>query len=514
MLRDRYPFPLSPFDHQVFQAFVPANHLLRKALELIRWDNFHEILAAYYSPHEGQPAKPPVLLLKLEYLRYQYNLSDRQVIERSKTDIGFRYFLQVDQHDQLVDPSSLCYFRGRLGQDGFRKVFRQLVRTARRYGLVKDRLRIKDASHVIANIAVPSTLALIAQTRDKLLAAAEPFDPIRVEGERVNRELLRESTAGGDNEQRLLARVTHLREMLSWIDELPPPPGVDDHRAWQNLLEQRQLAHKILADQEDPTAGHRTLSTVDPEARRGKHGEWYEGYVVDIMVDAHSELITEINVLAAGGDEAVDAVQLVRQEEAAQGNDLEALSMDGAGFNGPMLRELEDPQGLSVDTFVPPKREASSDLFTPDDFVEDAASGQVECPANQTSAYRQRDAQRHGQIYRFKRATCQECPLLSRCMSRPPRGPFGRTVRKSDYEVEYRRARQKATTPAYAAVRSEHPKVERKLGELLNRHGGRRAHYWGLEKVLIQELMAGMATNVKRMVRLLCAPTVASDCAC
>lgn len=509
MLRDRFPYPPTVFDQQVFEAFVPPDHHLRKAFEVIPWDDFHEILASYYSLDEGQPAKPPVLLLKLEYLRYHYSLSDRQVIERAKTDIAFRYFLQVDRYDQLVDPSLLCYFRGRLGREGFRQVFRAVIRAARDHGLVKDRLRIKDASHVIANIAVPTTLALVAQTRDKLLAAAEPFDPTRVEGERVNIELLRESTAGQNQEQRLVTRVTHLREILAWIDEVEPPQSGNQDAAWKTLVEQRQLAHKILADQEHPKAGHRTLSTVDPDARRGKHGAWYDGYVVDIMADADSELITEINVLPAGGDEAVDAVELVRQEEEAQGNDIEALSMDGAGFNGPMLRELEDPDGLAVNTFVPPKQEPSSDLFTPDDFVEDSDRRRVTCPAGQTSHYRQRDPRGHGWRYRFKQTTCQGCPLLSRCMDHPVQGPFGRTVSKSDYEAEYRQARQKATTPAYQAVRAEHPKVERKLSELLNRHGGRRARYWGMDQVLIQELMGGLATNVKRMVRLLCAPTAA-----
>jgi IS5 family transposase len=446
-----------------------------------------------------------VLLLKLEYLRYHYNLSDRQVIARAKTDVALRYFLQVNQYDRLVDPSELCYFRGRLGRKGFHKVFNQVVRTAREYGLVKDRLRLKDASHVIANIAVPTTLALIAQVRDKLLAAAEPFDPIRVEGERVNIELLRESTASQQDESRLVVRVTHLREMLAWIDELEPPPKADHEPAWQKLVEQRQLAHKILADQEHPEAGHRTLSTVDPDARRGKHGAWYDGYVTDIMMDADSELITELNVLPAGGDEAVDAVELVRQEEQAHDNDIAALSMDGAGFNGPMLRELEDPEGLAVNTFVPPKQEPSSNLFQPDDFVEDPERGQVTCPAGQTSHYRQRDSANRGWRYRFKQKTCQGCPLLERCMSHPPRKPFGRTVCKSDYATEYRRARQKATTPEYEGIRAEHPAVERKLQEVLNRHGGRRARYWGIEKVMIQELMSGMATNVKRIVRLLCA---------
>ena len=512
MLCNAYYRPcLSEFDREVFRALVPQSHYLCRALQAIRWDDFYEILAPFYDDSTGRPAESPVLMLKLEYLRYHDNLSDRQVIARAATDVSYRYFLQLGVTSPLPDPSLLCYFRGRLGADGFRKVFRDVIRQSREQGLVKDRLRIKDASHVIANIAVPTTLALVARIRDELLAAAEIFDGLRVAGERVNIDVLRQTTTGQNQEQRLVARVTHLREILMWVDELTPPDLAEENPAWQTLVQKRQLAHKILADQDDPKAGDRTLSTVDSEARRGKHGEWYDGYLVDIAMDADSELITELNVLPAGGDEAADAITLLRQEEEAHGNDVEALSIDGAGFNGPMLRELEDPEGLAVDTFVPPRKEPASETFTPEQFVADPETGRVRCPAGQMSSYRERDQRGHAWIHRFTRKTCEGCLLLGSCMSHPPRGHFGRTVRKNEYEAEYRRARQKATTAAYQEVREEHPMVERKLGEMLNRHGGRRARYWGPGKVLVQELMAALATNVKRIVRCLCAPTAALE---
>jgi hypothetical protein len=49
------------------------------------------------------------------------------------------------------------------------------------------------------------------------------------------------------------------------------------------------LAHKILEDQEHPTAGDRTISVTDPEARRGKHSDWYQGDLVDVSIDPDSE---------------------------------------------------------------------------------------------------------------------------------------------------------------------------------------------------------------------------------
>ena len=43
--------------------------------------------------------------------------------------------------------------------------------------------------------------------------------------------------------------------------------------------------------------------------------------------------------------------------------------------------------------------------------------------------------------------------------------------------------------------------MERKLGEILNRHGGRRARYRGSAKTLAQELMASTTTNIKRIIQ-------------
>ena len=463
MLGNPAPFPPTSFDLQVFDIYVPYDHHLRKALELIDWDAFHDVLGAYYSQDRGQPSEPPVMMLKFEYLRYHYNLSDRQVVERAKTDLAYRMFLQVDYNDILIDPSTLCYFRGRLKSEGFQQVFNQVVAQARQHGLVKERLRIKDATHVLADIDVPTTLSLVAQIRNKLLDAAESFDSVRVEGERVNISLLRQRTDSQKVELRLEARVTHLKEILAWVDLLAPPDDADSHPAWQNLLKQRRLAHKILSDQEDPKAGDKVRSVTDPDARRAKHGDWYDGYQLDIVMDSDSELITQINVLPANGDEAGDAPELIRREEAAHGNDVEALSIDGAGFNGPVLRELQDPDGLALDVYVPVPKAAETKRFTPDDFSEDVERKTVTCPAGETSSYRERDSRGRSWIHRFKRETCEGCALLGQCISKPPTSTFGRNVRKNDYEREYRRAREKAKTEAYAEIRREHMKVERKF---------------------------------------------------
>ena len=394
--------------------------------------------------------------------------------------------------------------------NGHRNIFHGVVAQAREHGLVKDRLRLKDATHVIADVAIPTTLALVAQTRDKLLAAAEPFDAVRVEGERARIEVIRVSTEGHDAEERLVGRVTHLGEILAWTDQLRPPSDADTNLAWKALKTARGLAHKILADQADPKAGDRTRSVVDADVRCGRHGDWYDGYLLDVMMDPDSEMLTAMDCLPANGDEAADAAELVRQKEMAHGNDIRALSIDSVAFQGPVLKELQAPEGPALDLYVPPVRERQTTYFAPEEFHEDMSQGTLTCPAGQSTVYRDRNRCDTGWKYRFPRAVCANCPLRDRCIKKLS-ATTGRTVIKNEYEAEYRAMRAKAQTAEYAAVRREHPKIERKLSELVRRHRARRARYRGSGKVPISGLLSGMVVNIKRVVHLLCASKLALE---
>jgi hypothetical protein len=216
------------------------------------------------------------------------------------------------------------------------------------------------------------------------------------------------------------------------------------------------------------------------------------------MIDADSELFTAINVLPADGNESADTLTLVDEEQTAHENTIEKISIDGAGFDGPVIRELES-RGIS--TFVPPKDPSNGGRHTTHDFQFSEDGSHATCPAGHESQYRQRDERRHKTSFRFAKEACDECPLKTQCIGANQK--HGRTVSINDYEPEYELLRQRKQTEEYAAVKQEHPKVERRLGELVNRHGGRRARYRGQARVHVQKLIEGTIHNVKRMLRLL-----------
>jgi transposase len=500
MLRKRIVKEWSPVDLIVFEALLPPDHRLRKVAAAVDFEAFEEELAQYYHPSIGRPGDA-VMMTKLVFLQFFYGLRDDGVMKRAQTDIAMRWFLDLGLNDQLPNPSSLSVFRSRLGVEGTQRVLDELVRQCRQHGLLKYRLRLKDATHVLANVAVPATLTLLAEARDRLLAAARPFAPDQVVAAEARLGEIRMATHGLREDLRLIPRVEFLWDVLAWAEAIEPPAAVS--AAWTKFEKARALARKIVGEAEDPEAGDRTRSVHDPDARRGKHGAYFDGYLLDVLMDADSELITAVNLLPANGAEGADAAPLVRHEESVTGEDVAALSLDGAGYDGKVLRELQDPEGLNLDVYVPPKESPTPGKFSPADFKLDSEGRSVTCPGGQTAHYRQRDASRHTTVYRFPQATCAECPLRGHCLGREPTGPFGRTVRKNDYDPEYEAVRAKAGTPAYTAVKQEHPKVERKLAELVRRHGARYARYRGLPKILCQQIWTVTAVNIKRMIKLL-----------
>ena len=506
MLQIEKYVPLPEFERQLFTRMVPEDHFLRRLLRVVDFERFRPTLAAFYAPREGRPALDPVMMLKLDLLSIHYRWSDRELMRQAQVNMAHRLFLNLGSESVLPHHTSMTYFRDRVGADALEDIFHGVLGQARELGLVKDRLRLKDATHIIANIAIPTTICLVAQMRDLVLETAEPFAAEMVAAEWREVDLVCARSESLPDVERLVLRVQHLRDVLAWADELP---ATDAFRAGASSAQEKlraalTLAHKVLADREDPKASDKVISVFDPDARCGKHGEFFDGYLVDVTMDADSELLTGINVLPANGNEGGDAAFLIEQEEAAHGNDVEAISMDGAGYRGTVLRELTDPAGLNLEVFTPPTERIPLTVFSSEAFTLSEDQKTLTCPAGETTTQHERNSSGTGEKFRFSKKQCGGCALREKCLADPKKK--SRSVDKNDYEAEYKAAQAKAATAEYAKIRKEHPAIERKLSELVRRHDLRHARYRGLSKVLRQALLSGMAVNLKRMVKLCNAP--------
>ena len=437
MLKEDYYTEPTEIDTLVFAKLIPPDHSLRRVKQLIDFERFRDLVADCYSPAMGRTAHDPVRMIKLAFLQLHYALSDREVIVTAQVNVAFRFFLDLSLASPLPVPSVLTQFRTRLGTERHQALFDQLVTQAREYGLIRDRLRLKDATHVLANIAVPSTRRLVAHPRQRRLDAARPYAPDRVAADEAEAELVRQATTDLPDMARLVARVAHVRAIVAWADTVHQALATlstSDDPALTRFEVVLTLAHHVLADRDDPDKGDKILRVVDPDARCGKPGAYFDGYLLDISVDADSELLTALHILPGNGDETRDAPTLLAAEQQAQGNTIEALSIDGIGWNGEVLQALSTPEGGGVTVYVPPPPLVETPVFGPEAFVLDAAHGVVTCPGGQQTATKTRNTHNSGWKFVCARRHCAACPLQAQCLTTLPQKQ-GRSVIKNDYQA-------------------------------------------------------------------------------
>lgn len=277
---------ISISDMYIYDRVLPKESLLLDCRELIDWDQFNAKLLAYYSDSgEGQPPYPPGILLKIEFLGYLYGMGRRALIERATCDLHWKFFLGLPIDAALPDHSTLSHFRSRLGAEGFKEIFDALILQARGHGLISDRLRLKDATHIYADIAVPTALGLFAQLRQRILAAVKAFDPCAAESFELALRLVRERSEGDDDTTRLQARVELVQDIVAWITEQNQPADPTTAKAWQKLQEVRRLAEKILSDLGQPERDSTTPPFTPSNLQGARPGE--DTTVNDLVCNQH-----------------------------------------------------------------------------------------------------------------------------------------------------------------------------------------------------------------------------------
>lgn len=151
-------------DATVYDRLIPKDHLLVKLNQKMDWSFIEDACRPFYQ-ERGRMGENPVLLFKMLFLAYLYDISERRIEIDCTLHILYKAFLGLEVDEKAPDHSTLTRFRDRLGEEGFRTIFNRLVELARSAGIVADRLRIVDSTHQLANVDI--LRANVRQPRDQ-----------------------------------------------------------------------------------------------------------------------------------------------------------------------------------------------------------------------------------------------------------------------------------------------------------------------------------------------------------
>lgn len=141
------------------EDLIEAGHPLRAIKRMVdrALAGMSRTFKAAYSD-TGRPGIPPETLLKALLLQCLYTIrSERELCRRLKTDLLFRWFLDLQPSDDVFDHSVFTHNRDRLAEHGItQKFFDQVVKQAIEAGLTSDDHFTVDGSLIQSHASLKS----------------------------------------------------------------------------------------------------------------------------------------------------------------------------------------------------------------------------------------------------------------------------------------------------------------------------------------------------------------------
>jgi len=257
----------------IYEELIPAQHLLRQLTRAVDFSFVRELVQDCYCPDNGRPSWDPLLLFKVVFLQFLYDLSDRQVEDQVNLHLACKWFVGLVPEETAPDHTTLCRFRAKLGPGKFQEIFNTIMAQARAAGLVHDRLRIIDATHLAAKV----DLFRLCQSRPGEVAQKSP-DPDARFGRKSPRQSFygyKEHAAIDADSQLITAvavtpgNVADSQVFEGLLDpaagEVTADKGYDTNANHQKLKQRRQRSSILLKKNRRDSA---ILDSADPRSQR------------------------------------------------------------------------------------------------------------------------------------------------------------------------------------------------------------------------------------------------------
>ncbi|KKB48214.1 hypothetical protein HMPREF1212_01143 [Parabacteroides sp. HGS0025] len=485
MVPSQQTFQFSQYS-SLYDLIVPADNLLRRINDLIDFSFIHKELLNKYCIDNGRTAESPVRMFKYLLLKTIFDISDVDVVERSRYDMSFKYFLGMSPEEtKLINPSSLCKFRKlRLkDKDMLNLLIGKTVSIAIEKGIIKSKTIIVDATHTGSRSNPYSPIEVLRLRSKQLRKSLYDTD------ESIKEHLPNKNE--DDNLENELDYAKALLDVVSTDETLINVPKVKERL---NMLRETltDIAdHYVTSKDEDARIGHKS------------EDDSFFGYKTHIAM-SDERIITAATVTSG---EKGDGPQLPELIEQSRNNGMVVETVIGdAAYSGKDNIQLSDESenGFELVARLNPGisqgHRKEEQLF---DFNKDV--GMFVCPAGHMAIRRARQGKKNQPknqtiVYYFDVNKCRVCSRREGCYKEGSKTKTYSVVIKSD---EHQRQLTFQGTDEFKAKSRTRYKIEAKNAELKQVFGYDRALSYGISCMQLQGAMVIFAANIKRILKLI-----------
>ena len=481
MLLRQVEFQFSEFS-SLYDLIVPKENLLRKINDLIDFSFVYDELLTKYCHNNGRTAESPVRMFKYLLLKTIYNVSDVDVVERSRFDMSFKYFLDMSPEEDVINPSSLTKFRKlRLKDtDLLNLLISKTVSIAIEKGVIRSKSIIVDATHTLSRSNPFSAIEVLRERSKQLRKTIYYYD------EDLKERMPRKNM---DNDlERELVYCKELERIVEKEQSISSIPAVQEKlNILKETIEDTQENIAFSKD-EDAKIGHKSAESS------------FFGYKTHLAMT--EERIITAAVVTSG--EKGDGPELSKLLKMSQENGIEVDTIIGdAAYSGKENIKLTREQNIKIVAKLSPSItqgfRKNEDKF---DYNKDA--DMFVCPAGHMATRRARQGKKNRgenqtDTYYFDVEKCKTCPLRNGCYKDGAKTKTYSVSIKSDHHKEQIAFQE----TEYFKEKAKHRyKIEAKNGELKNVHGYGRAISYGMVNMQLQSAIAIFAVNLKRIIKM------------
>lgn len=483
MLLQQQTFQLSSYS-SLYDLIVPQDNLLRKINDLIDFSFIYEELLDKYSSGQGRIAECPIKLFKYLLLKVIYTLSDVDIVERSRYDMSFKYFLEMLPEQDVINPSTLTKFRRLRLKDTnlLDLLINKTVSIAVEKGIIRSGSIIVDATHTLSKSNPISAIDVLRERSKQVRKAVYTYT-----------EDWKGKMPIKNNSNDLEKEITYSKALETLLEASPTISEVPSIKEKLNLLKEsvddiEQHKQEVVSKDIDAKIGHKSADSS------------FFGFKTHLAMTEERIITGAVVTSGEKGDGPILPALITQSEN--NGITIDTVIGDAA-YSGKKNLELAKEKNIQIVARLNPIISQGS-RKKEDEFDYNKDADMFICPAGHIAIRKAIQGKKNVQnnqvtTYYFDVEKCKKCPLKEGCYKE---GAKTKTYSISIKSEIHQKQMDFEKSDYYKEKTKHRYKIEAKNGELKNVHGYGRAISYGIENMQMQGALTIFAVNLKRILKL------------
>lgn len=473
---------------ELYDVLISGDNFWRQLNDMIDFTFVVDMLKDKYSATMGRTAEDVTRMFKFLLLKSYFKLSDRGLVERTMTDLLFKYFLGYNPEDtKLIDPSLLTVFRRERLIDNDENLMDKLIEKTVQLAIEKGLIEVKNK--IIVDSTHTNAMYSHISPREELIRQAKNLRKAVYKIDETMHEKMpkkRESTGLIEDQ------IEYTKELLNTIKEdgrFEKLPSIKEQIELLNeTMEDTKIELEYSRDQ-DAKIGHKTADTS------------FFGYKTHIAITPE-RIITAATITSGERHDGKELIKLVEKSK-NNGIEVEAVIGDGAYSEKENLEYCEENNIKNVSKLSRFVTHGNSKRNGEFEYNKDA--GMYVCKAGHMAIKMQHQkGNKHNNysevdLYFFDVEKCKHCPFKEGCYKEGAKSKSYSVTIKKDIHIKQMDYME---TEEFSTLYSERYKIEAKNGELKNNYEYEKASSCGKTGMTIQGATTLFLANMKRIVKL------------